>query len=226
MRPSDDHRTIDATDDRDRDLDFADVLRPAEVGAGLRHDAPAGGAEPHAAEPDAEEPGAEPDAAQPDSSPAADSERAGGFAGWYRSRPLVGALVTVIAGVALFFSSQLELGHLTVHVGIEGMQATILPIVLSLSGVLAIAMPAHRVFYGVIALVIAVYSLVAVNLGGFFIGFLLGCVGGVMVVSWAPRRARGGGGAPEADDRAARDEAWAGVPGDPLAGIGSPEASR
>lgn len=115
-----------------------------------------------------------------------------GFAAWYRGRPLVGGAITVIAGLALYFSSQLELGHLTVHVGVEGMQATILPIVLALTGVLAIAMPAHRVFYGVIALVVAVYSLVAVNLGGFFVGFLLGCVGGVMVVSWAPRDRRRG----------------------------------
>lgn len=113
-----------------------------------------------------------------------------GFGAWYRSRPLVGGAITVVAGIAMFFSSQLELGHLTVHVGIEGMQATILPIVISLTGALAIAMPAHRIFYGVIALVASVYSLVAVNLGGFFIGFLLGSIGGVMVVSWAPRRAR------------------------------------
>jgi hypothetical protein len=115
----------------------------------------------------------------------------GGFGNWYRGRPFVGGVITMVAGIAMFFSGQLDLGNIRVHVGVEGMQATILPIVLALVGVLAVLMPAHRIFYGVIALVCAVYSLVAVNLGGFFIGFVLGCVGGVMIVSWMPRRPRG-----------------------------------
>jgi hypothetical protein len=50
-------------------------------------------------------------------------------------------------------------------------------------------MPVHRVFYGVISLVVSVYSLIGVNLGGFFIGMLLGSVGGVMVVAWMPKMA-------------------------------------
>ncbi|UOQ88523.1 DUF6114 domain-containing protein [Agromyces endophyticus] len=143
-----------------------------------------------------------PDAETPDSSgapepteaiglpEAADVPETGGFAAWYRARPLIGGIITVLAGAAMFLSSQLDLGNLTIHVGVEGMQATILPIVVALAGVLAVAMPAHRIFYGVIALAASVYSLVAVNLGGFFVGFLLGCVGGIMVVSWAPRRER------------------------------------
>ncbi|MFD5866472.1 DUF6114 domain-containing protein [Agromyces sp. NPDC127015] len=132
-----------------------------------------------------------------------DAARPGGFGAWYRSRPLIGGIITVLAGAALFLSSQLDLGNLTIHVGIEGMQATILPIVVALAGVLAVAMPAHRIFYGVIVLAASVYSLVAVNLGGFFVGFLLGCVGGIMVVSWAPRRERVDG----VDDPAATDAA-------------------
>jgi hypothetical protein len=35
--------------------------------------------------------------------------------------------------------------------------------------------------------VIAVYSLIGVNLGGFFVGMLLGSVGGILVVSWMPK---------------------------------------
>lgn len=48
-------------------------------------------------------------------------------------------------------------------------------------------MPAHRVFYGVIALAVALYSLVGVNLGGFLLGMLLSTVGGIVAVSWAPK---------------------------------------
>ncbi|GAA5207884.1 DUF6114 domain-containing protein [Microbacterium kyungheense] len=122
-------------------------------------------------------------------SPDRDEAAPGRAATWFRSRPVIGGGIAVLGALAMLLSTQLDLGNIRVHVGIEGMQATILPIVIALAGILAVVMPAHRIFYGVIVLVGSVYSLVAVNLGGFFVGFVLGCVGGVMVVSWAPRRA-------------------------------------
>lgn len=109
------------------------------------------------------------------------------FRAWRRSRPFVGGLLTALGGVELFFSGQLDIGKIHVQLGIEGLQATIIPIVLVLLGILVIAMPAHRVFYGVIALAVAVYSLVGVNLGGFFVGMLLASVGGILTVAWMPK---------------------------------------
>jgi hypothetical protein len=111
------------------------------------------------------------------------------FIVWARQRPLVGSVLVALAGVEMFFSSQLDLGNIHVSVGVEGLQATIIPILLVLLGVLSTTMPVHRIFYGVIALVIAVYSLVGLNLGGFLVGMLLGSVGGILVVSWMPRAA-------------------------------------
>jgi hypothetical protein len=109
------------------------------------------------------------------------------FHAWRRRRPFVGGALTVLGGVELFFSSQLDIGRLHVQLGIEGLQATIIPILLVVLGVLVIAMPAHRIFYGVIALAVAVYSLVGVNLGGFFIGMLLSAIGGILTVAWLPK---------------------------------------
>ena len=109
------------------------------------------------------------------------------FVAWYRRRPFIGGVLTVLGGLEMFFSGQLDVGHLHVQVGIEGFQSTLIPVVLVLLGVLAMLMPQHRIFYGVITLVVAVYSLVGVNLGGFFVGMILACVGGVITVSWAPR---------------------------------------
>lgn len=109
------------------------------------------------------------------------------FVAWYRRRPFIGGALTVLAGVEMFFSGQLDVGKIHVQVGIEGLQATIIPVLLVLLGVLAVLMPVHRIFYGVISLVVSVYSLIGVNLGGFFIGMLLGAFGGVMVVSWMPK---------------------------------------
>lgn len=113
--------------------------------------------------------------------------RQSGFFGWTRRRPFVGGVLTILAGIELFFSGQLDLGNIHVQVGIEGFQATVIPIALVVLGILAIAMPVHRIFYGVISLVLAVYSLIGVNLGGFFVGMLLGAVGGILTVAWAPK---------------------------------------
>ncbi|KRC49503.1 hypothetical protein ASE16_12265 [Leifsonia sp. Root227] len=109
------------------------------------------------------------------------------FSHWRRQRPFLGGLLIALGGIELFFSGQLDIGKIHVQLGIEGLQATIIPIVLVLLGVLIVLMPAHRIFYGVIALVVAVYSLVGVNLGGFFVGMLLSTVGGVLAVAWMPR---------------------------------------
>lgn len=119
-----------------------------------------------------------------------DAEQSGapGFRAWSRRRPLIGGALLVISGIEMFFSGQLDFGELHIQLGIEGLQATIIPILLVLLGVLAVLMPAHHVFYGVIALAVALYSLVGVNLGGFIIGMLLGCIGGIIVVAWMPGR--------------------------------------
>ncbi len=132
------------------------------------------------------------------------------FRDWRQHRPFVGGLLTALGGIEMFFSGQLDIGRIHVQLGIEGLQATIIPILLVLLGILAVAMPAHRIFYGVIALAIAVYSLVGVNLGGFFIGMLLSTVGGVLTVAWMPPEQRGErrprrrrrAGTPAADDAA------------------------
>jgi hypothetical protein len=109
--------------------------------------------------------------------------------GWRRRRPFAGGLLLVLAGVEIFLSTQLDLGNIRVQMGIEGFQATLIPVLLVVLGALVMAMPAHHVFYGVIALVVAVYSIVGVNLGGFFAGMLLGAVGGVLAVAWMPKPA-------------------------------------
>ena len=111
------------------------------------------------------------------------------FRTWRSGRPFVGALLLALSGVELFFSGQLDLGNIHVQVGIEGLQSTIIPVIMVTLGILAMFNPVHRVFYGVIALAVSVYSLIGLNLGGFFIGMLLGAVGGIIVVSWMPKAA-------------------------------------
>lgn len=115
-------------------------------------------------------------------------EHRAAFRSWSRQRPFVGGLLTMLSGIEMFFSGQLDVGHIHVQVGIEGFQATIIPIALLLLGLLAMLMPQHRIFYGVISLVVAIYSLVGVNLGGFILGMILASVGGILIVSWMPKK--------------------------------------
>ncbi|NNH03991.1 DUF6114 domain-containing protein, partial [Microbacterium ulmi] len=122
---------------------------------------------------------------------------------WARRRPSIGGLLTVLSALVLFFSGRLEVGGMEVQVGMPGMQTTILPVVLAVAGALAVVMPAHHVFYGVVVLAASLYSLVAVNLGGYVVGMVLGCVGGIVIVSWMPRRAiAAGSGRPAPGDEA------------------------
>ncbi|MCL1869423.1 MAG: DUF6114 domain-containing protein [Promicromonosporaceae bacterium] len=106
------------------------------------------------------------------------------FGRWRQGRPFWGALLTVLAGLELYLSGRLQLGGLSLQLGFSGMQSTILPLALVVLGVLVMAQPVHHLFYGVIALIISVYCLVAVNLGGIVVGTLLGVAGGIVVVSW------------------------------------------
>ena len=88
------------------------------------------------------------------------------FAAWRRGRPFACGALTVLAGAEVFFSGQLDIGTIHVELGIEGFQATIIPVLLVVLGLLTMMMPVHRIFHGVISLVVSVYSVIGVNLGG------------------------------------------------------------
>lgn len=130
--------------------------------------------------------GARPETAEPVDDRATAGRRAR-WRTWRRRRPLVGGALLILGGVELFGSSQLDFGRLHIHLGIEGLQALVIPLLLIALGALVIATPAHRMLYGIVALAVAVYSIVGVNLGGFLVGFLLAAVGGILTVSWMPR---------------------------------------
>lgn len=131
------------------------------------------------------------------------------FRGWRRRRPFWGGLFTLLAGLEIFLSTQLDLGDLQLKVGLEGLQAYIIPAALVLAGLLIWFTPEQRIFYGVLAALIAVYSLIGVNFGGFFVGMLLGIVGGALAASWTRVRP------PVPADDADTQEGSAGDPDEP-----------
>lgn len=109
-----------------------------------------------------------------------------GFRRWRRGRPFWGGLFLLLGGGQLFLSTQLSLGDIEVSFGPQGFLAVLLPLVLVLCGLLLWVTPQHRFFYSIIGTLTAVYSLLGLNLGGWFLGMLLGILGGALGFAWTP----------------------------------------
>jgi hypothetical protein len=92
----------------------------------------------------------------------------------------------LLGGVQLFLSTQLSLIDFEISFGPEGFLAVLLPVLLLLCGVLLWVTPQYRHFYSIIGTLTAVYSLLGLNLGGWFLGMLFGIVGGALGFAWTP----------------------------------------
>lgn len=110
------------------------------------------------------------------------------FKQWRRTRPFWGGVLLILSGLELFLSGNLNLTALQLHIGPTGFLSYVIPLLMLLCGVLVLVTPAQRLFYGVIGSLVAVYSLIGVNFGGFFLGLLLGIIGGPLTIAWSPVR--------------------------------------
>jgi hypothetical protein len=116
----------------------------------------------------------------------------GKFRRWRRHRPFWGGLFLILSAVELFFSANMSLGGIEVHIGPQGFLSYLLPVIIIICGLLSWFTPQQRLFYGIVALLSALYSFIGLNLGGFFVGMLLGILGGALVIAWGPPRNRPG----------------------------------
>ncbi len=107
------------------------------------------------------------------------------FGRWRRSRPFWGGFVILLAGLEYYFSVHLKPTDITVSFGPQGFLAWLIPLVLVMCALLVWFTPAQRIFYGIVAAATSVYGLIGLNFGGFFVGMLLGMVGGALAASWA-----------------------------------------
>jgi len=108
------------------------------------------------------------------------------FRRWQQARPFWGGLLLLLSGLELLLSGNMNLGALQVHVGETGFLSYVIPAMLILCGAMTWATPNLRLFYGVIGALVAVYSLIGLNFGGFLIGLLLGIFGGALAIAWTP----------------------------------------
>ncbi len=126
------------------------------------------------------------------------------FRRWRRSRPFWGGLLTAVAGVEIFGTTQMALGGLSFQMGPTGFLSWLIPTILVACGMLMWFSPQQRIFYAVVAVVTALFSLIGVNLGGFFVGLLLGMVGSGLGFAWVPDDRPAAGQPPTSGRRANR----------------------
>ncbi|MQY12054.1 hypothetical protein SRB5_21830 [Streptomyces sp. RB5] len=111
------------------------------------------------------------------------------FRAWRGSRPFWAGLFTLLGGIPIGYLPyhNLQFGTLSVRIGSPaGASALVIGVLLITLGLTLWFHAIVRVFAGVAAIVLALVSLPATNLGGYFIGFLLAMIGGALAISWAP----------------------------------------
>jgi hypothetical protein len=108
------------------------------------------------------------------------------FRRWRRGRPFYAGLSIALAGLDIWYWPHSSVGKM-LSMGLPGISSLFIAIFLLVFAVTVWFFPAYRVFSGIAAIMLALLSLVATNLGGFFIGFLCGMLGGAFAIAWTPR---------------------------------------
>jgi Family of unknown function (DUF6114) len=109
------------------------------------------------------------------------------FAAWRRGRPFWAGVFLIIAGAELLLIPlPVDAMGLILHIGTGGVLGILIGAVLIACALLLWFNPAQRVFYSIVAVLLAVAALIASNLGGFLVGTLLGVLGGSLGFGWTP----------------------------------------
>ena len=119
------------------------------------------------------------------------SDRRASWPAWRRSRPFWGGLLLILAGLEMLLiplTGVLTRGpiKLVIYVGIGGVFGVLIGGLLVACGVALWFNQAHKTFYAIAGLLLAILSFTGTNLGGFFIGMLSGIVDGSLAFGWTP----------------------------------------
>ncbi|MFJ9249795.1 DUF6114 domain-containing protein [Streptomyces sp. NPDC101776] len=107
------------------------------------------------------------------------------FRHWRARRPFWGGLLLTLGGGEILLTEKVSL-KVAMHIGMQGMTGYLLPVMMMLCGLLILFSPGQRLFYSIVGILCSLGSWLTSNLGGFFIGLLLGIVGSCMTFGWLP----------------------------------------
>ncbi|MEU9898895.1 DUF6114 domain-containing protein [Streptomyces phaeochromogenes] len=115
------------------------------------------------------------------------------FRRWRAARPFWGGLLLALGGAEILVTEKASL-KVVMHIGMQGLAGYLLPTLMLILGLLILFNPAQRLFYSILGALLSLGTWVTSNLGGFFIGLVLGVVGSCLAFGWLPdqepRRAR------------------------------------
>ncbi|WP_073951384.1 DUF6114 domain-containing protein [Streptomyces kebangsaanensis] len=115
------------------------------------------------------------------------------FRRWRAGRPFWGGLLLTLGGTEILLTEKASL-KVVLHIGMQGLAGYLLPALMVLCGLLTLFNPAQRLFYSCTGILLSLGTWLTSNLGGFFLGLLLGATGSCLVFGWLPdqepRRAR------------------------------------
>lgn len=106
------------------------------------------------------------------------------FRHWRRTRAFWGGFLLILSGSEILYTYNAPF-KVMLHFGLYGIAGYALPGLVIVLGMLILFDPEHRVFYSVIALFAAAGTWLTSNLGGFFIGMLLGLAGATLTYGWS-----------------------------------------
>lgn len=110
-----------------------------------------------------------------------------GFRRWRADRPFWGGLLLTLGGAEILLTEKASL-KVVMHIGMQGMAGYLLPTVMILCGLLILFNPTQRLFYSLLGILLSLGTWLTSNLGGFFIGLLLGATGSCLAFGWLPHQ--------------------------------------
>jgi hypothetical protein len=107
------------------------------------------------------------------------------FRRWRADRPFWGGLLLALGGAEILLTMKASM-KVVLHVGMQGLAGYLLPALMVLLGLLTLFNPAQRLFYSITGVLVSLGTWPTSNLGGFFVGLLLGVVGSSLAFGWLP----------------------------------------
>ncbi|MFE1310853.1 DUF6114 domain-containing protein [Streptomyces sp. NPDC058755] len=107
------------------------------------------------------------------------------FRRWRARRPFWGGLLLALGGGEILLTEKASL-KVVMHIGMQGLAGYLLPTLMVILGLLILFNPSQRLFYSITGVLLALGTWLTSNLGGFFIGLLLGVTGSCLAFGWLP----------------------------------------
>ncbi|BAU87630.1 hypothetical protein SLA_6764 [Streptomyces laurentii] len=111
------------------------------------------------------------------------------FRTWRHRRPFGAGLALALGGAEILLTQQASIS-VVLAAGADSLAGYVLPILMVVCGLLIVINPRQRLFYSIIGVLASLATWVTSNLGGFFIGMLLGLIGSSLTFGWLPDRPR------------------------------------